>query len=117
MKTPLVLVLEDEALIGIDLELSLTDAGFTVVLAASCAEADRVLADQRPDAAVLDVQLRDGDCVAVAKTLVAQGVPFIVHSASHIPDQDIVFRSGTIVRKPTDTPTIVQVVRSMLAGT
>ncbi|UVK46696.1 hypothetical protein BPNPMPFG_002394 [Mesorhizobium sp. AR07] len=67
MKIPVVLVLDEELLIAMDLEVALSDAGYLVALATSCGEAERWLADQRPDAAVLEITSKDGHCVAVRK--------------------------------------------------
>ena len=111
---PVVLVLEDEALISLDLEVALVEGGYMVVLSSSCAEAARFLADNRPSAAVLDIRLRDGECVAVAKALVAQGVPFVVHSGAHLPNEDQVFKLGSLVRKPNDAQAVVAALRSAL---
>jgi CheY-like chemotaxis protein len=114
MAASLILVLEDEVLIGIDLEAMLVDAGFSVVLARSCNEAAEFLADNRPDAAVLDVLLTDGECTEAAKKLVAQGVPFVVHSALLGVDSDPVFQRGTFINKPAGTPDIVDVLKRIL---
>lgn len=109
-----ILVIEDEAIIALDLDMSLCDAGFTVLLASSCAEAEGLLADHRPDLVILDVHLRDGDCDYIARALTKDGVPFIVHSGSRGSDLDGVFRSGTLVEKPSDTDALVELVRSMV---
>ncbi|MCF6099837.1 response regulator [Mesorhizobium muleiense] len=115
-KKAVVLVAEDEPLIAFDLQLALCDAGFTVVLAASCEEAQRWLADERPGVAVLDVRLTDGECVAVAKTLVLLGVPFVVHTGVNPEECDLVFASGKFIAKAVDPQEIVGLVRSMAAG-
>lgn len=117
MVVPVVLVLEDEVLISLDLEAALVDAGFAVTVARSCAEASDFLADRLPDVAVLDVRLSDGECRVAAKKLVAEGVPFIVHSALLSEHADEVFRSGTFVSKPVGTPQIVEMVRKILSTT
>lgn len=97
MKMPVVLVLDEELLIAMDLEVALSDADFIVALATFCVEAERWLADQRPDAAILDIKSKDGHCVAVAKTLVAQSVPFIVVTDDRLANRDDAFRSGEVV--------------------
>jgi DNA-binding response OmpR family regulator len=56
-----VLAAEDEALIALDVETSLSDAGYSVLIASSRAAALKILSTCRPDVAILDVQLRDGD--------------------------------------------------------
>lgn len=82
MARSLVLVLEDEVLISMDLEATLIDAGFAVALARSCAEAADFLDDHRPDVAIRDVRLSDGDCTVTAKALVSLGMPFILHTGA-----------------------------------
>ncbi|MBZ9747688.1 response regulator [Mesorhizobium sp. CO1-1-7] len=99
---PVVLILEDEALIAFDIEAALNDGGFNAVVLASCAEGETFLAAARPDAAVLDVSLKDGECSALAKTLVARGVPFIVHTGSDPVAKDDVFSRGIAFGKPSN---------------
>jgi ActR/RegA family two-component response regulator len=65
---PLILVVEDEVLISLDLETGLRDAGFTVAAARSCVEATEFLNANRPDAAIVDVQLTDGECIPCGRT-------------------------------------------------
>lgn len=113
MKRSLVLVLEDEALISLDTEAALVDAGFSVAVARSCAEAADFLAEYRPDAAVIDVQLSDGECIEVAKNLVNKGIPFVVHSGLLDDQCHPVFRLGPCLAKPADTTEIVDVVKSL----
>ncbi|MGO4642569.1 response regulator [Mesorhizobium sp. 2RAF45] len=97
IRAPLVLVLEDEELISWDLEVSLAEVGYLVATARSCPQAADLLATRRPDVAVLDVLLSDGQCVDVAKKLHADDVPFVVHSALARTEVDDAFRSGTFL--------------------
>ena len=113
MTAPVVLVLEDEELIGLDVEAALVDAGFKVTLARTCTEAANFLHGHRPDVAILDIRLRDGECRMAAQKLLAEGVPFVVHSGILSQDADAVFRSGTFVSKPAGTPDIVEIVRKI----
>jgi CheY-like chemotaxis protein len=72
-----VLVVEDEAFIAVDLEGMLRELGCDVLpLAPSVAEALAILRTERPDAALLDVRLADGEVTPVAAALAAIGVPF-----------------------------------------
>jgi DNA-binding response OmpR family regulator len=78
---PLVLVAEDEAIIALELEDSLTSAGFEVAGPFStCAEAEAWLKAGEPDAAILDNQLKDGPCDALAADLSRRGVPLVIFS-------------------------------------
>ena len=112
---PLVLVLEDEELVSWDLEVSLAEVGYLVATARSCAQAADLLATRRPDVAVLDVLLSDGQCVDVAKKLHADDVPFVVHSALARTVDDA-FRSGTFLAKPAGILDIVGAVTKLAAG-
>ncbi|WP_189524501.1 MULTISPECIES: response regulator [unclassified Mesorhizobium] len=99
-----ILVLEDEPLIALDVEATLVEAGFNVAVTASCAEAESILEDVSPDAAVLDLYLKDGPCIAVAKKLVGRGIPFVVHTGYLGPDRDEIFAHGTEIQSPPTLP-------------
>jgi two-component system, response regulator PdtaR len=78
----LVLVVEDEVLIAMDLEQLLHRHGWRVLgPAATVAEALRLLASDRPDVALLDVDLRGEPVTPVAEEPRARGVPFVPASA------------------------------------
>jgi len=83
---PAALIVEDEAMIALDLEASLADAGFEPITVASCAAALRWLEVVTPDVAILDVLLPDGSCESIAKELDERAVPFVVHSGSPVAD-------------------------------
>ncbi|MEE1655875.1 response regulator [Microvirga sp. CF3062] len=75
------MIVEDQALIGMSLEAFLEDAGFEVAgVFMSNAQALQWLESHLPDVAVLDVMIKDGTSVAVARVLKRLGVPFIVYS-------------------------------------
>ena len=74
-----ILVAEDEPLVAMLLEDVLLDAGaFIIGPAATVAEALALAARERPDMAVLDLNLSGETCLAVADALAAAGVPFLV---------------------------------------
>ena len=77
-----VLVVEDEFVIALDLQLALYRLGCEVLgPVASVAEALVLLRHERPDAAVLDINLRDGLVTPVAEQLIVMGVPFVLVTA------------------------------------
>lgn len=81
-----VLVAEDEPFIALDLALAVEDAGGEVVgPASSCEEAMTLLATRAVGAAILDVNLLDGDCSAVVERLVSLGVPVIIQTGVGLP--------------------------------
>jgi CheY-like chemotaxis protein len=74
-----VLIVEDEMLVAMELETLIADEGCTVIGPAPTV--DRALAlleHERPDAAVLDVNLNGTTAAPVAAALTAQGVPFVL---------------------------------------
>src|ERR1700709_1044950 len=75
------LLLEDEALIALNVAEVLEEAGFEVVeMISSCSAAEIWLEDNTPDIAVIDPRLRDGYCDGVAEILSSRSVPFIIYS-------------------------------------
>jgi hypothetical protein len=66
--------------------------------------------------AVLDVRLKDEECVSVAERLVLMGVPFVVHSGVPPAECDVAFAYGKFIAKPADPQEIVALVRSMIAA-
>jgi DNA-binding response OmpR family regulator len=110
-----VMILEDEALIALDIEENLRSAGFDVsAVMSSCVDGLKWLETNSPDAAVLDIELRDGDSAAIAKLLHSRAIPFVVHSGSQPMTLDIdpIFREGRWVGKPS----AVHEIREAVAG-
>ena len=76
-----VLVVEDDALLALDIAKQLTDAGFEVVgPATSVAKALAFIGRAGCDVAVLDVNLGNETAEPVAHDLRTRGTPFIVMS-------------------------------------
>ena len=77
-----VLVVEDEIMIAMDLEMTLERHGWRVLgPAMSVKEALRLLETERPDVALLDVNLRGEMVTPVAAALRGLQVPFVLSSA------------------------------------
>ncbi len=98
-----VLVAEDEALIALDLDDALRGFGCEVTsVAPSTAAALEALRAGLPDAALLDVGLRDGWSTPLAEALAAAGVPFAVltgYDGSRI-EQEPALRGAPRLVKP-----------------
>ena len=76
-----ILVVEDEALIGVEIVFVLEEAGATVIgPATTLAAALDVINKQQLDAAVLDVRLGTEESGMAAQALVERGVPFAFHT-------------------------------------
>jgi CheY-like chemotaxis protein len=98
-----ILVAEDEPFIALDLAFAIEDAGGEVVgPAASVKEALLLLASHPVAAAILDVNLIDGDISPVVDFLMERSIPLIVQTGVGIPPNLAVRFPGLIVRiKPT----------------
>ena len=107
-----ILVVENERLIALEMVEGLRLAGASVLAAHSLREG---LLCVRPDfnAAVVDIDLGDGDGKALCERLVELGVPFVVHSG--LLDIDGACRSGVVLPKPATTSQLVRTVEKLLA--
>ncbi|ETX16593.1 response regulator [Roseivivax halodurans JCM 10272] len=86
---PRVLICEDEPIVALDLQFLVEGYGFDVLGPHSTvARALSALERERPDAAILDVRLGDGEVFPVAERLQEMGVPLIFHSG-HTYDDEI----------------------------
>ncbi|HEV2602063.1 MAG TPA: response regulator [Microvirga sp.] len=97
-----VLVVEDEVLIAADLAEIVGDAGARVVGPCfSVKEARQLIRDERIDAALLDVNLADGDLTPLLEALRARAVPVLVYTGGELP-QRVRERHPdlTVLRKP-----------------
>src|SRR5215217_4816023 len=113
---PCILVAEDYAVIAMMLDEDFSEAGFEVFGPfTSCSAALASLDNQTPDAAILDIDLTDGRCVALARTLREKRIPFLVLSGHHSdPSRDDVFSGAPWLAKPTSHDAVINGVRDLL---
>ncbi len=78
-----VLIVEDEALVAIELQCALEDAGAEVLGPAMSLTSALALAEHSAqlDCALLDVDIAGHDVYPVAQVLQRRGIPFIFHTA------------------------------------
>lgn len=107
-----------EALIALDLAMTLEDEGFSI-----CGPHDSVdvalnaISTHPPDAAILDVNLGQGQSSApVADRLVQNGVPFVFLTGYEQIEEKLEarFRSHPKLGKPFDRGKVITVVNEML---
>ena len=112
-----VLVVEDEALVALDMEETLKAAGVRVMgPAASVAEAMALLEAATPDAAILDLNLRGELVTPVARRLREMGVPFVLSTAyNHLRGEGEAFWGVENLGKPFAGSRCVEVLGEMLA--
>ena len=82
-------IIEDEALVALEMEDHLTDAGHEVVgIADTLQDAIDLIKETRPDLALVDIQLAEGcSGLDVARELNAHGVP-CVFATGNCPGED-----------------------------
>ena len=111
----LALLLEDEPLIAMDVEMALEDVGYDVTTVASCSDAHVWLDNNRPEVAIIDIQLQDGSSDSVAARFVDQDIPFIVYSGDLASEFDgTVFAHGTWLPKPSGSQELEQAIKSAM---
>ncbi len=115
---PSVLILEDEALIALDLHDELRDAGYEVAGPfTTCAAALSWLQTATPDTAILDAALKDGPCRAIAQELTRREVPFLIYSGYH-EDRLLLaeFPHVTWIEKPAPCSVLVEACQQIVVG-
>ena len=77
---PTALVVENEALIALDISSALTENGFAQVLIATNARhAEEILAAEQPDVALIDLNLGgQSSGIAIASALVQRAIPTLI---------------------------------------
>lgn len=99
-----VLVVEDEALVAMELSRLLTAAGARVVGPAGTIEEAMALLDAQPiDRALLDVNLGGRVITPVARMLSRRSIPFVYLTGYQEPDVD----GGPVLRKPVATSALL----------
>ncbi len=111
-----ILVLEDEALIAMVLEDWLAELSHeTVGPVSSVTAALASIESAPPDAAILDVTLRDGDSYAVAAALRARAIPFAFATGRGAESIDPRFADAPILGKPFEPDAVRRVLAALLA--
>ncbi len=113
-----VMIVEDQALIAMDLEASLNENGAVVTsVCASAAQALQALEGAAIDAAILDLNLAGESSLAVAEALEERGIPFIFATGqgdeAAMPPR---FAGKAMTRKPYNVSQIMAALGEALAG-
>jgi DNA-binding NtrC family response regulator len=115
MIVPKVLVVEDDSLLAFEMQDILSDAGYSVVgPVATVAKALALIDSQEPHAAFLDCNLDGEYATAVALTLTAKKIPFVVmtgYERESLPDA---FSNGTFARKPFKVSYLLEIAQGLL---
>ena len=96
-----VLIVEDEALVGMALEDALELLGIEVAgVAGTVGEALAQVAADQFDGAILDVQLHGKDVLPVVESLESRGIPFVFatgYGKAGLPEK---YRDAPVLQKP-----------------
>ena len=109
------LLVEDETIVALLVEEMLTELGCRQVLhAAAVPEALMLLRGRRPDAAILDVNLKNVPVYPVAEHLAAAGVPFAFATGYGRGGLAYRWKDMPVIRKPIERSSLVAALNSML---
>jgi DNA-binding NtrC family response regulator len=112
------LIVEDELLIALELKHIVEQLGGTVVGPTGSVEgALQLLSDATPNAALLDVNLREGRVTPVAQACWDRSIPFVlVTGYGRLELEEPLLQSALRVRKPFDRRSIHKVLAIVLRG-
>lgn len=113
-----VLIVEDEPFIAFDLADAIESAGGAVVgPAMSVREALALVESGQVEAAILDVNLPDGDAGPVIAALAAKGILLLVHTGAGLtPELRSRYPGLRVFAKPTPPPVLAEIIASSLAS-
>jgi len=113
-----ILIVEDDPLLLMDLESTLTEAG--AVVAGLCQTLEEALARLESNnfsVAVLDFRLGSANVSPVARKLLNRGVPFVLYTGQTSDDESLMeWRQCAIVEKPAPPRVLVSAVKQALSG-
>jgi CheY-like chemotaxis protein len=117
---PTVLLVDDNRDLLRFLERLMADAGWTLLTAESATEAKRLVAQNRPDAALLDYMLPDGNGVELGVEILraAPGALVIVMTGTILPPEEEALceeHNFPVLRKPFLASDVMNQIRSRLA--
>ena len=112
-----VLVVEDEALVALQLEDMLTESGCGVVGPASRVhQAIELLEGQQVDAAVLDLNIAGELVYPVADALAKRGLPYIFATAYGASSLEAPYQSRLVLQKPFSRRQLLEAMQEAFQG-
>jgi CheY-like chemotaxis protein len=107
-----ILVVEDQPLVVLDIADSFSQAGASVLSAATLQEGLPLAEHPQLSAAILDFGLRDGDSGVLCARLTERGIPFVVYTGYD--QMHEACRAGVLVRKLALLDTLLKTVVQLL---
>ncbi|MEM7780691.1 MAG: response regulator [Pseudomonadota bacterium] len=111
-----ILVAEDEMIVAFDLCETVEEAGYAVEGPhRGISTAMLAFQKEKPDLAILDIDLHDGDVFEMARTFAAEDVPIIFHSGSFTKQQiEERFPNAVTLIKPVPPTDMLNTVNRVL---
>ena len=110
-----VLIVEDEAIIALDLAQLIEDMGFSPVVAATVSDALVISQSRDIDFAILDYRVGEFTTDELAQTLREKRVPFALCSGSRLGLAEPAFEGVPLIPKPYTIDLIRAVIQSVLS--
>lgn len=112
-----ILIVEDEALVALDMESTLSDLGHETATATTVADAFQLLDAGRFDLAIVDYHLKDGTADQLGAALRSRNIPFVVCSGSAgLQEFGEVFQGTPFLAKPFTTDGLLGAVSGLTSG-
>lgn len=112
-----VLIVEDEYYLADDLARALADGGHDVLgPVGTVEEAEQAVAEDRFDAAIIDMNLHGENAFTIADGLKAKGIPFVIatgYGNASLPDR---FADAPRVEKPFDPDAVIAALPNFTAN-
>ena len=108
-----ILVVEDQPLVALDIADSFSQAGASVLRAATLQEGLPLAEHPQLSAAILDFGLRDGDSGVLCARLTERGIPFVVYTGYDQVHEAC--RAGLLVQKKAPPETLLRTVAQLLS--
>lgn len=106
------LVVDDDPALRMLCRVNLQIEGFAVREAASVAEADAAVADERPDVVLLDVHLNAEQSMGLLDRLRRDGIPVVLVTGS-VDIDEYRHRADAVLAKPFDPRALVEVAQRL----
>lgn len=106
-----VLIVEDEALLALEIGAMLQECGMTPIGPSSCSEdALRLIHEQPIDCALLDLNLQGESTEPIAAALSSRAIPFAFVTGYGRDEIPAPFRNAPLVMKPFAAPKLIDTV-------
>lgn len=103
-----VLIVEDSNIISMTLRMQLEQLGVSVTESENCAAALKCFSQNKPDLAIVDAELPDGNGIDLVKNLkvITSGTIFVLHSGTEFKSDAVLDLFDEVLVKPANFETL-----------